>query len=84
LVAVVAARWGVDPHAEEQVDVGPFAATVAGTSGVVAAVLASVVSTDAVSVPTARAAFAAFVVAGLGAAVGLALGSGRPEALWFT
>ena len=84
LVALVAARWGVDPHAEEQVEVGPFAATVAGSSGVVAAVLASAVSTSTVTVPTVRAAFAAFVVAGLGAAVGLALGSGRPEALWFT
>lgn len=85
LVAFVASRWGVDPNAEgPQAEVGPFAATVAGTSGVVAAILASVVSTDAVSVPVTRAAFASFVVTGLGAAVGLARGSGRPDALWFT
>lgn len=59
-----------------------FAATVAGTYGVVAAVVAEVSSTGAASVPFVRAAFMAFVVAGIGAAIGYVVAHGAPDAWW--
>lgn len=61
---------------------GAFAATVAGTSGVVAAVLASVSSTPEVVVNPARAAAAVFVVTGVSAALGATMHHGRAGDLW--
>jgi hypothetical protein len=81
-----AARWiAVEPVEE----LGPYAATVAGSYGVVAAVLSAVTNAGDVKTSVVRAAFGAFAVGGIGSAVGAALrhrgaeGSG-PEALWFT
>lgn len=68
-LAAVVGRWAVPEPIEA---VAPFAATVAGTCGVVAAVLASVTSTTDIVVHPVRAAVAAFVVSGVGAAVGVA------------
>lgn len=61
---------------------GAFAATVAGTCGVLAAVLASVASTPSIVVHPVRAAAAAFVVSGVGAALGATLPHGRGRDLW--
>ena len=60
---------------------GALAATAAGGAGVLAAVLASVVGTAEISVDPVRAAAAAFVVTGAGAAVG-AVHHGRLADLW--
>lgn len=61
---------------------GAFAATVAGTCGVLAAVLASVASTPEIVVHPVRAATAAFLVCGAGAALGATLPHGRGRDLW--
>lgn len=61
---------------------GAFAATAAGTSGVLAAVLASASSTPEVFVHPVRAAAAAFIVSGAGAALGATLHHGRTVELW--
>jgi hypothetical protein len=63
---------------------GAFAATVAGTAGVLGAVLASVASTPEVVVHPVRAAVATFVVSGAGAALGATLPHGRAADLWPT
>lgn len=63
------ARWAVPDPLES---VAAFAATVAGTCGVVAAVLASLTSTAEIVVHPVRAAVAAFVTSGVGAALGVA------------
>ncbi|MGH3458057.1 cell division protein PerM [Aeromicrobium sp.] len=81
LVVALAARWVVAKPIEE---VGPFAATVAGSYGVAAAVLSAVTNTGDVNTSVVRAAFGAFVVGGIGAAVGASLKHDRPEMLWFT
>lgn len=56
---------------------GAFAAVVAGTAGLVAAVLATATSTGDLVVHPVRAAAAAFVVNGLGAVIGVSLAHGR-------
>jgi hypothetical protein len=73
------AHWATPDPLESP---GAFAATVAGTCGVVAAVLASVCSTPAIVVHPVRAAAAAFVVSGVGAALGATLPHGRARDLW--
>ncbi|MGJ9411448.1 DUF6350 family protein [Aeromicrobium sp. CF4.19] len=65
-VVALVVRWVLR---EPLADVAPFAATVAGTAGVLAAVLSALSDTDQVSTSGVRAAFGAFVVAGLAAAV---------------
>ena len=76
-----AARWiAVDPVEE----LGPYAATVAGTCGAVAAILSAVTNAGDVHTSVVRSAFGAFVVAGVGSAVGAARKHGRAEMLWFT
>lgn len=60
---------------------GALAATAAGAAGVLAAVLASVVGTAEISVDPVRAAAAAFVVTGVGAAVGAVHHGGLAD-LW--
>jgi hypothetical protein len=81
LVVALAARWIVADPVEE---LGPYAATVAGASGVVAAVLSAVTNTGDVHTSVVRAAFGAFAVGGVGSAVGAALRHDRAGMLWFT
>ena len=81
LVVALAARWiAADPVTE----LGPYAATVAGTTGAVAAVLAAVTNTGEIHTSVVRAAFGAFAVGGIGSAVGAATRHDRSETLWFT
>jgi hypothetical protein len=86
LVVALSARWiAVDPVEE----LGPYAATVAGASGVVAAVLSAVTNAGDMHTSVVRAAFGAFAVGGVGSAAGAALRHGSAESswaemLWFT
>jgi hypothetical protein len=81
LVTALAARWVVADPVEE---LGPYAATVAGTCGAVAAVLSAVTNTGEVNTSVVRAAFGAFAIGGIGSAVGVARKHQRVEMLWFT
>jgi hypothetical protein len=81
LVTALAARWIVADPVEE---LGPYAATVAGTCGAVAAILAAVTNTGELHTSVVRAAFGAFAVGGIGSAVGAARKHRRTEMLWFT
>lgn len=78
LLVVATRRVVRDPVAEP----AAFAATAAGAYGVLAAVVAAVTSTGDASVPFVRAAFMAFVVAGVGAALGYVVAQGVPDAWW--
>lgn len=85
-VVFLSARWiAADPVTE----LGPYAATVAGTAGALAAILAAVTNTGEVQTSVVRAAFGAFAIGGVAASVGAAhrhREPGRPwtEPLWFT
>lgn len=81
LVVALAARWIATEPVEE---LGAYAATVAGSYGVVAAILSAVTNVGDVSTSVVRAAFGAFVVGGVGSAVGAALKHDRASMLWFT
>ncbi len=76
-----AARWIVADPVEE---LGPYAATVAGTCGAVAAILSAVTNAGELHTSVVRSAFGAFAVAGIGSAVGAARKHDRIEMLWFT
>ena len=78
LLVLATRRVVRDPVAEP----AAFAATAAGTYGVLAAVVAAVASAGDASVPFVRAAFLAFVVAGVGAALGYVVAQGVPDAWW--
>ena len=81
LVTALAARWIVADPVEE---LGPYAATVAGSCGAVAAILAAVTNIGELHTSAVRAAFGAFAVGGIGSAVGAARKHRRTEMLWFT
>ena len=81
LVTALAARLIVADPVDE---LGPYAATVAGTCGAVAAILAAVTNTGELHTSVVRAAFGAFAVGGIGSAVGAARKHRRTEMLWFT
>ena len=81
LVVAWSARWVAADPVEE---LGPYAATVAGTCGAVAAVLSAVTNAGDLHTSVIRAAFGAFAVGGIGSAVGAARRHGRTEMLWFT
>jgi hypothetical protein len=81
LVTALAARWIVADPVEE---LGPYAATVAGSCGAVAAILAAVTNTGELDTSVVHAAFGAFAVGGIGSAVGAARKHRRTEMLWFT
>lgn len=81
LLVAQAARWIVADPVEE---LGPYAATVAGTCGAVAAVLSAVTNTGELHTSVVRAAFGAFAVGGIGSAIGAARKHHRTEMLWFT
>ncbi len=81
LVVALSARWVVADPVEE---LGPYAASVAGTCGAVAAVLSAVTNASDVNTSVVRAAFGAFAVGGIGSAIGAAHKHGRTEMLWFT
>ena len=81
LLVAQAARWIVADPVDE---LGPYAATVAGTCGAVAAVLSAVTNTGELHTSVVRAAFGAFAVGGIGSAVGAARKHDRTEMLWFT
>lgn len=59
-------------------DVGAFGAVVGGVTGVAAALISAVTNTGAVQTSFVRAAFGAFAVAGLAAALAAAVRSGQP------
>lgn len=80
LTAVVAARVVTEPLDGP----GPYAATVAGTSGVLAAILSALTDGGEVGTSVVRAAFGAFAVGGAGAALGATVPHGRLQDLWFT
>jgi hypothetical protein len=84
LVAAVVAQTAAWICADPVDELGPYAATVAGAHGVAAAVLAAVTETSEVRTSVVRAAFGAFAVGGVGAALGASLRHGRADALWFT
>ena len=81
LVTALAARWIVADPIDE---LGPYAATVAGTCGAVAAVLSAVTNAGDVNTSVVRAAFGAFAVGGIGSALGAAIKHDRTAMLWFT
>lgn len=81
LVTGLTARWIVADPVDE---LGPYAATVAGTCGAVAAVLSAVTNTGELHTSVVRAAFGAFAVGGIGSAVGAATKHHRTAMLWFT
>ena len=81
LVTALTARWIVADPVEE---LGAYAATVAGTCGAAAAVLAAVTNAGDVNTSVVRAAFGAFAVGGIGGAVGAATKHHRTAMLWFT
>ncbi|MRJ76337.1 hypothetical protein GEV29_07295 [Aeromicrobium sp. SMF47] len=80
IVAAVAA-WIV---AEPLHDLVAFAASSAGAYGVIAGVASTVTNAGEVDISTTRAALAAFVVGGLGAALGSAVRHRDAERWWFT
>ena len=81
LVTALAARWTVPDPVEE---LGPYAATVAGSCGAVAAILSAVTNTGELHTSVVRAAFGAFAVGGISSAVGAARKHQRTSMLWFT
>ena len=81
IVTALTARWIVADPVDE---LGPYAATVAGTCGAVAAVLSAVTNAGEVNTSVVRAAFGAFAVGGIGSAVGAATKHHRTAMLWFT
>jgi hypothetical protein len=81
LVTAFAARLTVADPVEE---LAPYAATVAGSCGAVAAILAAVTNTGELHTSVVRAAFGAFAVGGIGSAVGATGKHRRTEMLWFT
>jgi hypothetical protein len=81
LVTALTARWIVADPVDE---LGPYAATVAGTCGAVAAVLSAVTNAGDVNTSVVRAAFGAFAVGGFGSALGAATKHHRTAMLWFT
>ncbi|TXL57269.1 cell division protein PerM [Aeromicrobium terrae] len=84
LVAALVAQSAAWICADPVDELGPFAATVAGAHGVAAAILSAVTETSEVRTSVVRAAFGAFAVGGVGAALGASLRHGRTDALWFT
>lgn len=82
-VAIIAqvVRWTLPDPVD---DLAAFVISTAGVHGVVGALTASLVGTGGVEVSTIRAAAAAFVVGGLGAASGAVSRHGGGGALWFT
>ncbi|MEH3032972.1 MAG: DUF6350 family protein [Aeromicrobium erythreum] len=83
LVAARAAAWTLTAE-ETELELGGFAASAAGTAGLLAAVGSALTSTDAVGTGIVRSAFGAFLLTGLGAALGAAHRTGRWDDLWFT
>ncbi|WP_159085903.1 DUF6350 family protein [Aeromicrobium chenweiae] len=65
-------------------DLAAFAASSAGAYGVIAGLAATVTNAGGVDVSSVRAAVAAFVVGGLGAAIGSIRRHGDAERWWFT
>ncbi len=84
LVGALVARSAAWICADPVDELGPYAATVAGAHGVAAAILSAVTETSEVRTSVVRAAFGAFAVGGVGAALGASLRHGRTDALWFT
>ena len=81
LLVAQATRWIVVDPVEE---LGPYAASVAGTCGAVAAILSAVTNAGDFHTSVVRSAFGAFAVGGIGSAVGAARKHDRTEMLWFT
>jgi hypothetical protein len=80
LVAVTAA-WVASEPVEE---LGAFSATTAGTLGVIAGIASSATNSGDIHTSVVRAAFGAFAVGGLGAALGAGLRHRSVDRLWFT
>lgn len=85
LVAVLVVAGVVRWTLPEPVDQLPaFVISTAGAHGVVGAIVAAAASTGGVTIHPVRAVAAAFVVGGLGAALGATGKHGGGQALWFT
>jgi hypothetical protein len=80
IVALTAAWVASEPIAE----LGAFSATTAGALGVIAGIASSATNSGEIHTSVARAAFGAFAVGGLGAAVGAGARHRAADALWFT
>lgn len=65
-------------------DVAPYVAVVAGAYGVIAGLLSLATNTGGYSTDVIRSAIGGFVIAGLGAALGVAVKNRSPESLWPT
>ncbi|MGA8986548.1 DUF6350 family protein [Aeromicrobium sp.] len=81
VVLAVVAAWVV---AEPPEDLAAYIATSAGVYGVIAGITSAASASGDVSTSVPRAAFGAFVVGGLGAALGVTRRHGQTERLWFT
>ena len=81
LVVAVVTRWTLPDPVDQM---SAFVISTAGVHGVVGAVVAAAASTGGVTISPLRAAAAAFVTGGLGAAWGAAGKHGGSEGLWFT
>ncbi|MEJ7634201.1 DUF6350 family protein [Aeromicrobium sp.] len=82
-VALVActAAWVVTEPVQE---LAAFTATTAGAYGVIAGIASAASASGDVHTPVVRAAFVAFVVGGIGAALGAVRRHGGGDQLWFT
>jgi hypothetical protein len=80
VVALTSAWVASEPIAE----LGAFAATTAGALGVIAGIASSATNTGDIHTSVVRAAFGAFAVGGLGAALGAGGRHRAAGALWFT
>jgi hypothetical protein len=80
LVAVTAA-WVASEPVEE---LGAFSATTAGALGVIAGIASSATNSGDIHTSVVRAAFGAFAVGGLGAALGAGVRHRSADRLWFT
>lgn len=81
LAVLLASRWVVSEPVDE---IAAYAATVAGASGALAALLSTLTDTAQVETSTVRSAFGAFVVTGVAAALAVGPARGRAADLWPT
>lgn len=80
IVALTASWVASEPIAE----LGAFSATTAGAFGVIAGIASSATNSGDIHTSVVRAAFGAFAVGGLGAALGAGVRHRAADALWFT
>ncbi len=85
LLALALTVWVTGKVLEEPLeDVAPYVAVVAGTYGVIAGLLSLATNTDDFSTDVVRSAIGGFIVAGSGAALGVAFKNRSFDSLWPT